>query len=267
MPRPQRQRTVCFEPAYPCFSPEGTAPEEAVVLSVDEFETLRLVDFMKKSHEEAAKQMKISRTTVTEIYQSARYKVADSLVNGKKLVIAGGHYQLCGGQAEACTDPECSKRRAYQKTAEFPRKGTENMKIAIPWENEEIFQHFGHSGAFKLYEAENNAVSSAQVVPTNGVGHGALAQFLKEHGADVLICGGIGGGAKEALAQAGIQVYGGVSGKADEAAAAFLAGTLTYDPNVRCTHHQEHEGEHSCGSHEGHSCGGRGHSCGSHGCR
>ena len=99
------------------------------------------------------------------------------------------------------------------------------------------------------------------------MGHGALAQFLKEHGADVLICGGIGGGAKEALAQAGIQVYGGVSGKADEAAAAFLAGTLTYDPNVRCTHHQEHEGEHSCGSHEGHSCGGRGHSCGSHGCR
>ncbi len=261
MPRPQRQRTVCFEPDYPCFSPEGTVPETAVILSVDEFEVLRLVDFMKKSHEEAAKQMKISRTTVTEIYQSARYKVADSLVNGKRLRITGGHYRLCGGQAEACTDPKCKKRRAYQKIADFPQKGTKNMRIAIPWENEEIFQHFGHSEAFKFYEVENNAVCSAKVVPTNGAGHGALADFLKENRADVLICGGIGGGAKEALTQAGIQIYGGAAGKADEAAAAFLAGTLSYDPNVHCTHHQEHAGEHSCGGH-GHS----GHSCGGHTC-
>lgn len=87
------------------------------------------------------------------------------------------------------------------------------------------------------------------------------ADFLKENRADVLICGGIGGGAKEALTQAGIQIYGGAAGKADEAAAAFLAGTLSYDPNVHCTHHQEHAGEHSCGGH-GHS----GHSCGGHTC-
>ena len=127
------------------------------------------------------------------------------------------------------------------------------MRIAIPWENEEIFQHFGHSEAFKFYEVENNAVCSAKVVPTNGAGHGALADFLKENHTDVLICGGIGGGAQMALAEAGIKLYGGVSGEADAAVNALLASALAYDPNVRCDHHDHAHGE-------------GGHTCGHHGC-
>ncbi|MDE5859222.1 MAG: DUF134 domain-containing protein, partial [Oscillospiraceae bacterium] len=97
MPRPKRKRTVCSEPDYVCFRPDGIPPTEEVILSIDEFETVRLVDYEKKTHEEAAKRMNISRTTVTEIYETARYKISDSLVNGKRLAIEGGEYRLCDG--------------------------------------------------------------------------------------------------------------------------------------------------------------------------
>lgn len=126
------------------------------------------------------------------------------------------------------------------------------MKIAVTYENGEIFQHFGHTEQFKLYTVENGVITAAEVVGTNGSGHGALAGFLTEHGVDTLICGGIGAGAQNALAQAGIRLYGGVSGNADEAVAALLNGTLGYNPDVRCSHH-DHEGEgHSCGEHKCH---------------
>ena len=121
------------------------------------------------------------------------------------------------------------------------------MKIAVTYENGEVFQHFGHTEQFKLYTVENGAVTGSEVVSTNGSGHGALAGFLVEHNVDTLICGGIGGGAQSALAQAGIRLYGGVNGNADEAVNALLAGNLGYNPDVHCSHH-DHEGEgHSCG--------------------
>lgn len=122
------------------------------------------------------------------------------------------------------------------------------MKIAIPYENGQVFQHFGHSAQFKIYTVENNAVTAAEVVPTLGQGHGALSGFLTLHGVNVLICGGIGPGAQTALAQAGIQLYGGVTGSADEAAQALLEGRLHFDPLARCNHHGH--GEHTCG----HTC-------------
>lgn len=135
------------------------------------------------------------------------------------------------------------------------------MKIAVTYENGQVFQHFGHTAQFKLYQVEDGQVLSSQVVETNGSGHGALAGFLQAQGVDTLLCGGIGGGAKTALAQAGIQLYGGVTGSADQAVADLLAGKLVFLPDVLCTHHGEDHGEgHSCGEH---GCGG--HSCGNHG--
>lgn len=125
------------------------------------------------------------------------------------------------------------------------------MKLAVTYNNGEIFQHFGHTEYFKIYEIKDGKIQESQVVSTNGQGHGALAGFLKEQGVTSLICGGIGGGAKNALADADILVYGGVSGNADEAAKALLNGTLQFNPNVTCNHHS-HEDGHSCGS--GHSC-------------
>ena len=132
------------------------------------------------------------------------------------------------------------------------------MKIAVTYENEQIFQHFGHTEQFKVYEIEDNTIISSEVIDTNGQGHGALAGLLKTIGADVLICGGIGGGAQMALADAGIKLYGGVSGSCDAAVEAYLTNNLGYNPNVKCGHHDH---EHSDG---GHNCGD--HGCGTHNC-
>ena len=127
------------------------------------------------------------------------------------------------------------------------------MKIAVPFEDGQVFQHFGRSAQFKFYEAENGQLLRTEVIPTNGQGHGALAGFLVQHGADVVLCGGIGTGAQVALMQAGIQLFGGLSGDADAAVADYLAGKLVFDPDIHCTHHDHDEG-HSCGSHCGGGC-------------
>lgn len=126
------------------------------------------------------------------------------------------------------------------------------MIIAATFDNGEIFPHFGRTEKFKFYQAENGRIVSSRVVDTEGAGHGALAQFLRDHGADVLVCGGMGGGAKAALADAGITVYGGVSGGADEAVAALLQGTLSFDNQSVCSHHEHEGGEHDC---HGAGCG------------
>ncbi len=129
------------------------------------------------------------------------------------------------------------------------------MKIAVTYENGTVFQHFGHTEQFKLYEVENGAVSHTEIVDTNGNGHGALAAFLLGKGVDTLICGGIGGGAQTALKEAGIRLYGGVSGDADAAVNALLSDSLAFNPDVTCNHH-EHSDGHSCHS----------HGCGEHSC-
>ena len=132
-----------------------------------------------------------------------------------------------------------------------------SMKIAVTYENGNIFQHFGHTAQFKVYKVSEGKIVSEEILDTNGSGHGALAGLLGQQGINVLICGGIGGGARYALMEAGIAIYGGVSGDADEAVELFLSNALNYDPNARCSHHDHHHGE-------GHACGS--HGCGSHSC-
>ena len=129
------------------------------------------------------------------------------------------------------------------------------MKIAVTYEAGNVYQHFGHTAQFKIYEVENGNILSSQILDTNGSGHGALASLLGQNGIQVLICGGIGGGARYALMEAGIAIYGGVSGDADEAVELFLCNALNFNPNACCSHHGHGE-SHACGS----------HSCGSHSC-
>ena len=133
------------------------------------------------------------------------------------------------------------------------------MKIAVTYEDGQVFQHFGHTAQFKLYEAKDGKILSSEIVDTNGSGHGALAGFLAARGVDTLICGGIGGGAQAALAEANIRLLGGVQGSADDAVAAFLAGTLAYNPDVKCSHHEHHGEGNNCASHGDHACGGHCH--------
>ena len=136
------------------------------------------------------------------------------------------------------------------------------MKIAVTYENGKVFQHFGKTESFKIYEVEDNQIVSSEVISSNGSGHGALVGLLAEQGIDVLICGGIGGGAQAALADAGIELCAGAQGDTDQAVEAYLKGELV-SSGVNCDHHGE---GHSCGHHEeGHSCGDScGGGCGSH---
>lgn len=129
------------------------------------------------------------------------------------------------------------------------------MKIAVTYEDGNVFQHFGHSEYFRVYDVEDGKVTTANTISTDGSGHGALVDILKKYEVDTLICGGIGDGAKRGLADAGITIYGGVSGDADQAVENLLSEKLDYDPNVKCNHHGEHEHhEGSCGGHDG-GCG------------
>ena len=131
------------------------------------------------------------------------------------------------------------------------------MKIAVTYDNGNVFQHFGRTEFFKVYEVEDNKVVSSEVVSSNGTGHGALAGLLSGIDVDVLICGGIGGGAQVALRNAGIKLFGGVQGNADKAVEAYLNDALQYDPDAKCDHHDHEHGEgHTCGEH---GCGGNCH--------
>ena len=147
------------------------------------------------------------------------------------------------------------------------------MKIAVTHENGQIFGHFGHTPEFKVYEVKDGEILSACIVATGESGHGALAGLLDTVGAELLICGGIGGGARMALAAEGIALCAGVSGDCDEAVKAYLEGKLVYSSEASCSHHHEHGEEHACGHHhehgEEHACGhhhehGEGHTCHCH---
>ncbi len=138
--------------------------------------------------------MGIARATVAAIGSRAHRKVANALVNGRALSIEGGNI-------------------AYSPitttTAAWPAKEVDTMRVATTYDNGNIFMHFGRSEQFKIYDIQDGEVIDEQVVGTGGTGHGALAGLLANGGVDTLICGGIGGGAINALAQAGITVYAG----------------------------------------------------------
>ena len=136
------------------------------------------------------------------------------------------------------------------------------MRIAVTYENGNVFQHFGHTEEFKVYEVEDGKVTGTEIVGSNGSGHGALASLLDDKGIDVLICGGIGGGAQAALAEKGIELCAGAEGDADEAVKAYLRGELV-NTGANCNHHGEGHscGDHGCGEHD---CGD--HDCGHGGC-
>ena len=246
MARPRKNRLVYSMPSCEGFVPIGYEPGstvETVVMTIDEYETIRLIDLEKLTQEACAERMGISRPTVTNIYESARNKMADALINEKLLLIGGGDYDVYH----------------ENKKIGMMEKEKRQMKIAVTYENGQIYQHFGHCENFKVYTVEDGKVVDAKVENAAGSGHGALAGFLKEMDVEVLICGGIGGGAQMALAQAGIQLYGGVMGEADAAVTALLEGNLAYNENVQCNHHG-----HGHGHEEGHACGS--HGCGSHTC-
>lgn len=268
MPRPNKPRRVCQLPAHTHFFSQEYSThttKQGLLLSIEEYEIIRLLDYMGMTQQEAAEQMGTGRTTVQALYIQARRKLSRFLVEGTPLTIEGGSYQLCSRQLEdssyqPCPRQSCSRLSGSQKTNCIRKmavsgKERNHMKIAVTYENGQVFQHFGHTEQFKVYDVEDGKIISSEIVDTNGQGHGALAGFLFGGGVDVLICGGIGGGARNALAEAGIQLYPGATGDADAQVESFLKGQLVYDPDTMCSHHSHEEG-HSCGDHGwgSHSC-------------
>ncbi len=245
MPKNTKCRKISGLPGQFGFVPTDSVTDDAVQITFDEFETIRLLDKEGLTQEQCAEKMGVARTTVTAMYDSARKKIAKVLVEGRSLIISGGNVSF-----------DISQKSFLKK---LKAKGDNTMRIAVTYENGEIFQHFGHTEKFKVYDVENGKVVNEEIVDTNGQGHGALAGFLFGGKVDTLICGGIGGGAQAALSEAGIRLYGGVSGSADQAVNDFISGKLDYNPNVMCNHHGEghkcgdhHSEAHSCGSHCGH---------------
>ena len=251
--RREKLRHVGIIPEYRGFTPDGLASGDAIDMTVDELEVLRLCDLEGLNQEAVAQHMGIARTTVAAICSRAHRKVANALVNGRAIVIEGGNiaYSLI-----------------TTTTAAWPAKEVDTMRVATTYDNGNIFMHFGRSEQFKIYDIQDGKVLNEQVVGTGGTGHGALAGLLANGGVDTLICGGIGGGAINALTQAGIKVYAGAQGNCDACVEALIAGALAQTGEATCDchgHDHEHIHEHggSCGCHGHHENEGN-KGCGCH---
>ena len=234
MPRATKLRKIWNFPDYYSFIPEDAETDEleTIVLSLDEYETIRLLDHEGLNQEACAVRMGVARTTVTAMYESARKKMISAIVEGKRLRIAGGNIQI---------DSE-------RKNVSMNKKGDKMMRVAVTYDKGNVFGHFGRTEEFKVYDIEDGKVVDSQILGTNGEGCGALAGILNVAKVDTLICGGIGGGAQRALEEAGIRLYAGVSGSTDAAVDALIAGTLEASSEANCDHHDHEHGEgESCG--------------------
>ena len=149
----------------------------------------------------------------------------------------------CTAEKRAGGCPRCGGGRCPGCTVSAQAKG-DSMKVAVTYENGEVFQHFGRTQQFKVYEIEDGKVLSSEVVGNDGKGHGELVGVLRGLGVTALICGGLGMGARQGLEASGIRVCSGNSGSADEAAARFADGTLEIRSEATCDHHGE---DHQCG--------------------
>mgnify|MGYP004427995065 CR=1 FL=1 len=245
MARCRKERQICLEVPCRCFRTETEALP--VELQLEELETLRLVDLENFDQSTAAERMGISRGTLQRILYQAHRKVARALVFGQTIVIAE---QAAVNRPAACRRQQRCRHCCCTTTI----MEDQSMIIAVTCQDNQVFQHFGHTPAFAVYEVADGKVVQKQLLSTGDSGHGALAGVLADRGVKVLLCGGIGAGAQQMLAAAGIKLVGGVSGDVDAALEAYLNGTLAADPNFSCQHHHhdgeaEHEHHCHCGNH------------------
>lgn len=227
--RPVKKRIISGSPEIRDFHPGSFRNVESVRMTYEEFETIRQLDYKGRTQEECAQAMGVSRTTVTNIYRTARSKIADCLVNGYMLVIDGGNYILKAREKKEVPNPDPKNKEAGI------------MRIAVTYDNGEIFQHFGRTERFKIYDIKDTDVVSSEEIENGGMSHEDLIDLLKGHQVDTLICGGIGAGAQNKLSDAGIRLYGGINGSADKAVCLLLEGKLVQNPEAGCDHHKDHD--------------------------
>ncbi len=229
------------------FAGRGQAPccKPTITLLLEEWECLRLVDYSGLDQAAAANSLGVSRQTAQALLQSARQKTARALVEGMTIVIQGGAHIIA----------------APEKVSDNNRSN--EMKVAVTCQDNQVFQHFGRTPEFCIYTVEEKKVVKVEKLAAPEEGHGALVSFLKEQDVDTLICGGIGGGAVNHLREAGISIYAGASGDVKEQVDSFLSGQLPQNEDADCGHHGGHAHEHHD---HGHGCQDHHHS-GGHDCQ
>ncbi|MFA5612413.1 MAG: NifB/NifX family molybdenum-iron cluster-binding protein [Anaerolineaceae bacterium] len=240
MSRKPSLKTIRSAPAARVFCPSESNLSDTqgkIILLLEEWEALRLVDYMRLEQTVAALSMAISRQTVQMLLSSARTKLARAIVEGLPLRIQDN-----------------PKNTSKQHTP-FMKRNTQ-MKIAVTTQHNQVFPHFGRTPEFSIVTAEDGKIVEENIIPAPAEGHGALIGFLVDQGVDVLICGGVGGGAVNSLRASGIQVYAGASGPVKEQVLSLLSGQLPQQGDADCDHHGEHDHEHHHEhGHEGGDCG------------
>jgi predicted Fe-Mo cluster-binding NifX family protein/predicted DNA-binding protein (UPF0251 family) len=240
MPRKPSPKTIRSRPSVRFFAPSesefGTA-RGGITLLLEEWEALRLVDYIGLEQTVAALSMDISRQSVQMLLSSARSKLARAVVEGLPLQIQ--------------VDP-----KNFGNTPTLITKRNSSMKIAVTTQHTQVFPHFGRTPEFYIVTAEDGKIIEESIIPAPAEGHGALVGFLVSQGVDALICGGIGGGAVNSLRAAGIQIYAGASGSVKEQVLSLLSGQLPQQGDANCDHHSEHDHDHQHDhDHSGHGCG------------
>lgn len=226
MPRPRKCRKVCQLPSNFGFEPINAGQTmDPIVLTVDEYETIRLIDREGFSQEQCGEYMKIARTTVQQIYTSARKKLADALVEGIPLRIRGGDYQLCDGKEDFCGCGGCRRhRRSSVQSAEEEK----TMKIAIPLDDdkENVCVSFGRAPYFLFAEGEKIEILENPAADAEGGAGIKAAQFLVDQGAKILITVRCGQNAADVFQAADMKIYSAAGASAKDNLSAFADGKL-----------------------------------------
>lgn len=212
MSRPTKQRRVCCFPYSLSYYPEAYAGDTVIILTVDEFETIRLIDREGFTQEMCCKQLGVARTTVQKIYDTARKKLADAITTGTPFRVEGGEFGLCPGNSDNCPIKDCQKNKF-----ELPEKEEHTKRLAIAVCGDSVCEDFGGTKQFKLYDVDTQDGKMLRTVTVNlnGSGHALLVRVLTSINADTLICGNIGSGARQALLDANMEIYDNMNGNAD----------------------------------------------------
>ncbi|NJP40250.1 DUF134 domain-containing protein [Oscillospiraceae bacterium HV4-5-C5C] len=248
MSRPIKRRRVCGLPACCRFGPlDGLRPPLApVVLTVDEYECIRLIDYNRLTQADCAMQMAVARTTVQGIYDGARRKLALALVEGRMIQIEGGRYQLCEATSGRCRRlyKSACPRQASGKRCQAELSDIKEMdmdKIAVAAEKDQVSAHFGHCSQFHIFTVSDRQITGAAVVPNRAQACQSLPEYLARQGVTVIISGGMGAGARQGLTAQGFTVITGASGPARLAAEQYLNGHLQ-DLDAGCSQHEHADG-------------------------
>ena len=228
MPRPRKCRKVCCLPDNDGFVPvRGGEELTPIVLNVDEYEAIRLIDREGFSQEQCGEYMRIARTTVQQIYAAARKKLADALVEGLPQRIEGGDFQLCDGNEDYCGCGGCRRHRrgCVQQNIMEDRK----MRIAIPLDEnkQDVCIVLARAPYFLFWEDGKDTILENPAAQAHGGAGIQAAQFLVDNGVNVLITVRCGQNAADVFKAAGMKIYKSANKAAADDLTAFEDGKLS----------------------------------------